>query len=134
MIRKIDHIAIAVKDLDSAIPHYRDTLGLTFLGTEEVPDQKVRVAMFDVDGVHIELLEPLSQESPISAFLEKKGAGIHHIALGVTDIEEQIAGMQEQGVRMLDTAPRPGAHGTRIAFAHPKSFAGVLVEFCQKKD
>lgn len=134
MIQKIDHIAIAVPDLDSAIPHYRDILGLTFLGTEEVPDQKVKVAMFNVDGVHIELLEPLSPESPITQFLEKKGGGIHHIAFRVNDAGVQIKEMERKGVRMLDSEPRPGAHGTRIAFAHPKSLGGVLVEFCQKSD
>lgn len=134
MIQKIDHIAIAVPDLDSAIPHYRDILGLTFLGTEEVPDQKVKVAMFNVDGVHIELLEPLNPESPISQFLEKKGGGIHHIAFRVDDAGAQITDMEQKGVRMLDREPRPGAHGTRIAFAHPKSLGGVLVEFCQQSD
>jgi len=134
MITKIDHIAIAVPDLESAIPHYRDVLGMTFLGTEEVPSQKVKVAMFDIGGVHIELLEPLNAESPISAYLEKRGGGIHHIALRVDEIKEQISDMQEKGVRMLDSEARPGAHGSRIAFAHPKSFGGVLMEFCQKED
>ncbi|HDP94476.1 MAG TPA: methylmalonyl-CoA epimerase [Candidatus Aminicenantes bacterium] len=132
MIQKIDHIAIAVKDLESAVSHYRDVLGLTFLGTEEVPDQRVKVAMFSVDGVHIELLEPLNPESPISQFLEKKGGGIHHIAFGVDDAAAQIKEMEQKGVRMLNSEPRPGAHGSRIAFAHPKSLGGVLVEFCQK--
>lgn len=134
MITKIDHIAIAVSDLETAIPHYRDVLGMTFLGTEEVPSQKVKVAMFDIGGVHIELLEPLNAESPISAYLEKRGGGIHHIALRVDEISEQISDMQTKGVRMLDSDPRPGAHGSRIAFAHPKSFGGVLMEFCQKED
>ncbi len=134
MIQKIDHIAIAVTDLESEIIRYRDVLGLEFLGTEEVPEQKVRVAMFNVDGVHIELLEPLNAESPISAFLEKKGGGIHHIAFQVDDIRKQIDSLQEKGVRMLNTEPRPGAHGARIAFAHPKSLSGVLVELSQKGD
>ena len=134
MIQKIDHIAIAVTDLESEIKRYRDVLGLEFLGTEEVPEQKVRVAMFNVDGVHIELLEPLNAESPISAFLEKKGGGIHHIAFQVDDIRKQIDSLKEQGVRMLNAEPRPGAHGTRIAFAHPKSLSGVLVELTQKGD
>jgi methylmalonyl-CoA/ethylmalonyl-CoA epimerase len=90
--------------------------------------------MFDVNGVRIELLEPLNAESPISQFLEKRGSGIHHIALGVDNAAAQIREMEEKGVRMLDKQPRPGAHGSRIAFAHPRSLGGVLMEFCQEHE
>lgn len=132
MIEKINHIAIAVENLDEEIKRYRDILGLEFHGTEEVVEQKVRTAFFDVGGVHIELLEPTSPDSPISKFLEKKGQGIHHIAFQVGDIVQTIETMKERGVRMLDEEPRNGANRTRIAFAHPKSLGGVLTEFTEQ--
>jgi len=132
MIEKINHIAIAVENLDEEIKRYRDILGLEFHGTEEVVEQKVRTAFFDVGGVHIELLEPTSPDSPISKFLEKKGQGIHHIAFQVGDIVQTIETMKERGVRMLDEKPRNGANRTRIAFAHPKSLGGVLTEFTEQ--
>ncbi len=134
MIKKIDHIAIAVKNLEEEIARYRDVLGLEFLGTETVPEQKVTVAFFKVGEVFIELLEPLSADSPISAFIEKKGGGLHHLSLEVDDIQEAIRRMQEKNVQMLDREPRRGAHHARIAFAHPKSFSGVLYELKQKGD
>jgi methylmalonyl-CoA/ethylmalonyl-CoA epimerase len=134
MIKKIDHIAIAVQNLQEEIARYRDVLGLEFLGTEVVPEQKVTVAFFRVGDVHIELLEPLSPESPISAFIEKKGGGLHHLALEVDDIQATIRQLQEKDVRMIDSEPRIGAHNARIAFAHPKSFSGVLYELQQKGD
>jgi methylmalonyl-CoA/ethylmalonyl-CoA epimerase len=134
MIRKIDHVAIAVKNLQEEIARYRDVLGLEFLGTEVVQEQKVTVAFFKVGDVLIELLEPLSAESPISAFIEKKGGGLHHLSFEVDDIQADIRRLQERNVQMLDHEPRPGAHDARIAFAHPKSFSGVLVELKQKGD
>lgn len=134
MIKKIDHIAIAVQNLEEEIARYRDVLGLTFLGTEVVPEQKVTVAFFQVGDVHIELLEPLSADSPISAFIEKKGGGLHHVSLEVDDIQATIQTLQSKEVRMIDREPRSGAHNARIAFAHPKSFSGVLYELQQKRD
>ncbi len=131
MLTKINHIGIAVQSLDAAIPFYRDNLGMAFAGIEEVPEQKVRVAMLEVGESKIELLEPTSSESPVAKFIEKNGAGIHHIAYEVTDIEAAIARLLSDGVRMVDEKPRNGAHGTRIAFIHPKTTLGVLTELCQ---
>lgn len=131
MIQKINHIGIAVRSLDEQIPFYRDVLGLVFKGLESVPEQKVRVAMFGVGEVNIELLEPTSPESPIAGFLEKKGEGMHHIAYQVDDLEAQIAAATARGVQMIDEKPRGGAHGTRIAFLHPKSSGKVLTELTQ---
>lgn len=134
MIKKVDHIAIAVRNLQEEIARYRDVLGLTFLGTEVVPEQKVTVAFFQAGDVRIELLEPLAADSPISAFIEKKGGGLHHVSFEVDDVRAQIDVLQARGVQMLDREPRQGAHGARIAFAHPKSFSGVLYELQQKGD
>ncbi len=131
MIQKINHIGIAVKSLDEQIPFYRDVLGLTLTGIEEVAEQNVRVAMFEVGEVHIELLEPLSENSPIAKFMEKKGEGMHHIAYQTDDIREELSGFREKGIRLIDSEPRAGAHETQIAFLHPKSSGRVLTEICQ---
>lgn len=128
MLKKIDHISIAVKDLDEEIKRYRDLLGLEFHGTETVEDQKVKVAFFQVGDVHIELTMPTGEDSPVAKFIEKRGTGIHHIAYEVDDITAQIEDFQAKDVRMVDKEPRIGAGGAKIAFAHPKSFSGVLVE------
>ncbi|HUU05320.1 MAG TPA: methylmalonyl-CoA epimerase [Patescibacteria group bacterium] len=132
MINKIDHIAIAVKDLAEEITRYRNVLGLEYLGSEVVTEQKVTVAIFKINDVFIELLEPTGPDSPISAFIEKKGGGLHHLALEVDDIKAAIKRLQEKNVQMLDAEPKIGAHNSRIAFAHPKSFSGVLYELKQK--
>lgn len=131
MLTKINHIGIAVQSLDEALPFYRDQLGMPFAGIEEVTEQKVRVAMLGIGESKIELLEPTAEDSPIAKFLEKNGPGIHHLAYEVVDIEAAIVRMKEQGARMIDETPRNGAHGTRIAFVHPKSSNGVLTELCQ---
>ena len=131
MIRKINHIGIAVASLESQVPFYRDILKLEDLGREEVPDQKVNVAMFKVGEVKIELLEPTSEESPIAKFIAKKGDGIHHIAYETDGIVQEIGFFEESGINMLDKTPREGAHGTLIAFLHPKSSGRVLTEICQ---
>ena len=131
MIKQINHIGIAVSSLKNHIPFYRDILGLTALGTEEVPEQKVKVAMFQVGEVKIELLEPTSGESPVAKFIEKKGEGIHHIAYETDGIIKEIEGFQGKEIRMIDETPRDGAHGTKIAFIHPKSSGKVLTEICQ---
>ena len=131
MLTKINHIGIAVKSLDDSLPFYRDNLGMAFAGIEEVAEQKVRVAMLQIGESKIELLEPTSEDSPVAKFIEKNGPGIHHLAYEVADIEAAIAGLTAQGARMIDEKPRDGAHGTRIAFVHPKSSNGVLTELCQ---
>lgn len=134
MIQKIDHIGIAVKSLEATIPYYRDALGLGEPHIEEVTTQKVRVAMFDVAGVHIELLEPTSPESAIAKAIEKKGEGIHHIAFKTDDVLGQLAQVKESNIVVLNETPVPGAHNTQVAFMHPKSTFGVLTEFCQHPD
>ncbi len=131
MLKKINHIGIAVNSLDEAIPFYQTNLGMGFKGVEEVGEQMVRVAFLQVGESKIELLEPTSTESPIARFLEKNGPGIHHIAYEVEDIEVAISRLEQDGMRMIDRTPRSGAHGARIAFVHPKSSGGVLTELCQ---
>src|SRR6266545_505239 len=131
MLKKIDHVGIAVNSLDEALPFYRDNLAMVLLGIEEVAEQKVKVAMLEIGESKIELLEPTSSESPIAKFLEKNGPGIHHLAYEVEEIEAAIARLEREGARMIDRVPRNGAHGARIAFVHPKSSGGVLTELCQ---
>jgi len=131
MLTKINHIGIAVKSLEASLPFYRDNLGMVFLGSEEVAEQKVTVAMLQIGESKIELLEPTSEESPVAKFIEKSGPGIHHLAYEVENIEASIAKLLAEGARMIDEKPRSGAHGTRIAFVHPKSSGGVLTELCQ---
>ena len=131
MLTKINHIGIAVKSLNEALPFYRDNLGMVFEGIEEVAEQKVRVAMLQIGESKIELLEPTSEDSPLAKFIEKNGPGLHHLAYEVTDIEAAITKLLADGARMIDEKPRNGAHGTRIAFVHPKSSIGVLTELCQ---
>ena len=131
MLTKINHIGIAVSSLDETLPFYRDNLGMAFKGIEEVAEQKVRVAMLAIGESKIELLEPTSADSPVAKFIEKNGPGIHHLAYEVADIEAAIARLLAEGARMIDEKPRSGAHGTRIAFVHPKSSNGVLTEICQ---
>ncbi len=131
MLTKINHIGIAVSSLNETLPFYRDNLGMAFKGIEEVAEQKVRVAMLAIGESKIELLEPTSEDSPVAKFIEKNGPGIHHLAYEVADIEAAIARLLADGARMIDEKPRNGAHGTRIAFVHPKSSNGVLTEICQ---
>lgn len=131
MLEKINHIGIAVQSLADAIPFYRDNLGMAFMGTEEVAEQKVTVAFFQIGASKIELLEPTAADSPVAKFIEKNGPGIHHIAYEVEDIEAAMAKLTADGARMIDAVPRNGAHGARIAFIHPKTSRGVLTELCQ---
>ena len=131
MLTKINHIGIAVNSIEEALPYYRDALGMTVTGTEEVASQKVKVAFLVIGESKIELLEPTSPESPVAKFLEKSGPGVHHVAYSVPDIEGAIAKLIASGTRMIDTVPREGAHGAKIAFIHPKSSGGVLTEICQ---
>ena len=131
MLQKINHIGIAVQSIEDTLPFYRDQLGMALLGMEEVAEQRVRVAMLRIGESKVELLEPTSEDSPVAKFLEKNGPGIHHIAYEVDSIESAIAHLVAAGARMIDQVPRAGAHGTRIAFVHPKSSGGVLTQICQ---
>ncbi|MEK3853236.1 methylmalonyl-CoA epimerase [Cytobacillus sp. FSL H8-0458] len=133
MIKKVDHIGIAVRSIDEALPFYTETLKLEFLGIEEVDSQGVKVAFIQAGKTKLELLEPTSEESPIAKFIEKRGEGLHHVALGVDSIQERINEMKEQGIRMLQDEPKIGAGGAHVAFMHPKSTGGILYEFCEKK-
>ncbi len=132
IVKKVDHIGIAVKNLDETIPYYTETLGLKVLKIEEVASESVRVAFIDAGNVKLELLEPLSDQSAIHSFIEKKGEGIHHIAFGVEGIEERMNELREKGVRILNEQPKIGAGGAQVAFLHPKSSFGVLYELCDK--
>lgn len=130
-ISHIEHLGIAVRSLDEAVPYYEKVLGLECYNVEEVADQKVRTAFFKVGDTKIELLEPTSPESTIAKFIENRGEGIHHIAFAVKGIEGALAQAEEKGVRLIDKTPRAGAEGMTIAFLHPKSTGGVLTEFCE---
>ncbi len=130
-IKGIDHIGIAVASLEESVPFYRDILGLTFLGVEEVPSQKVRVAMFSVGESRIELLEPTSDDSPVARAIEKRGQGMHHIAYSVDDTSAEVDSLIQKGIRMIDSTPREGAGGTKIAFVHPAASGKVLTELCE---
>lgn len=132
MAKKIDHIGIAVKSLEASLPLYTENLKLKLLGIEEVESEGVKVAFLKVGESKIELLEPLNNESPIAKFIEKKGEGIHHIALGVDDIKNRVKEIKEKGLRMINDEPKTGAGGAQIAFMHPKSTGGVLYELCEK--
>lgn len=132
ILKKVDHIGIAVKNLDETIPYYTETLGLSVLKIEEVASESVRVAFIDAGNVKLELLEPMSTQSAIHAFIEKKGEGIHHIAFGVEGIEERMKELREKGIRVLNEQPKIGAGGAQVAFLHPKSSFGVLYELCDK--
>jgi len=128
---KINHLGIATKGIDEALKFWSDALGLENVHTEIVEDQKVRVAMLPIGESRIELLEPTSDDSPISKFLEKRGGGIHHIAVEVDDINVALANLKQKGMRLIDESPRIGAEGCLVAFVHPSSANGVLLELVQ---
>lgn len=130
---KINHLGIATKGIDDALKFWEDALGLENVHTETVEDQKVRVAMLPLGESRIELLEPTSDDSPISKFLEKRGGGIHHIAVDVEDIASSLKILKEKGMRLIDESPRIGAEGCLVAFVHPSSANGVLLELVQSK-
>jgi methylmalonyl-CoA/ethylmalonyl-CoA epimerase len=132
-IERIEHIGIAVSNLDEAISFYEKVLNLTCYAIEDVADQKVRTAFFKIGETKIELLESTDPEGPIGKFIEKKGEGIHHIAFAVDNIEEALAETESKGVRLIDKTPRKGAEGLNIGFLHPKNTMGVLTEFCSNK-
>jgi len=129
----IEHIGIAVTNLDDAINFYEKVLGLTCYNIEDVPDQKVKTAFFKVGQTKIELLQSTDPTGPIGKFIEKKGEGIHHIAFSVEKIEEQLIHAANLGIALIDCKPRKGAEGLDIAFLHPKATSGVLIELCEDK-
>ena len=131
---KIDHLGIATKGIDDALAFWQDALGLENVHTEIVEEQKVRVAMLPIGETRIELLEPTSDDSPISKFLEKRGGGIHHIAVEVEDIEVTLRQLKAKGMRLIDETPRIGAEGCLVAFVHPSAANGVLLELVQTPD
>lgn len=129
--KKIEHIGIAVKSLDTAIPFFENVMGLKCYAVEEVVDQKVRTAFFKVGETKIELLESTDPEGPVGKFIEKKGEGVHHVAFAVDNVQEALNEASENGVMLIDKQPRKGAEGLNIAFLHPKSTFGVLTELCE---
>lgn len=130
--KRIDHIGIAVANLDEAIKYWENVIGLKCYNIEEVKDQKVKTAFFKIGEVKIELLEPTSPESTIASFLEKKGQGVHHIAFAVDNTNEALLDVESKGVKLIDKSSRSGAEGLNIGFLHPKSTLGVLTELCSE--
>jgi methylmalonyl-CoA/ethylmalonyl-CoA epimerase len=131
VIRALDHIAIAVPDLERAIRRFADDLGLTFEGTEDVVAAQTRTAFFPVPGTRIELVHPLDGQGPIARYLDQRGGGLHHLCFRTDDIEADMQRLRERGYKLLSETPQPGAHGTRVVFVHPKSADGVLIELAE---
>ncbi|PRR86233.1 methylmalonyl-CoA epimerase [Clostridium luticellarii] len=131
-LKKIDHVGIAVKSIEESLKFYEGVLGLKCTGTEEVKSQKVITAFIPLGESELELLEPTSEDSPIAKFIEKKREGIQHIAVRVDNVEAALEELKEKGIRLIDEKPRDGAGGAKIAFVHPKSTKGVLLELCQR--
>jgi methylmalonyl-CoA/ethylmalonyl-CoA epimerase len=131
MIKELDHIGIAVKSLENIVKTLHDGFGLQPSFEEEVSDQQVRIAGYKIGNSLIEYFEPLSQDSPISQFLEKRGNGVHHLAFSVKNLEESLDSLKKKGFRLIDEKPRIGALGKKIAFLHPSSFDGILIELCE---
>jgi methylmalonyl-CoA/ethylmalonyl-CoA epimerase len=131
---KVDHIGIATSEIEQSLSIWRDTLGLSVDSKDEVGEQGVRVAMLAIGETHIELLEPLSADSPIGKFLQKRGPGIHHIALRVPNIREALSDLKAKGARLIDETPRVGANGCLVAFIHPAATNGVLLELVEHQD
>jgi methylmalonyl-CoA/ethylmalonyl-CoA epimerase len=127
----IEHIGIAVKNLEESIKYYEDILGLKCYSIEEVKDQKVKTAFFKIGQTKIELLESTEPDGPIGKFIEKKGEGIHHLAFHVNDLQDALKEVENKGIKLIDTQPRKGAEGLNIGFLHPKSTNGVLTELCE---
>ena len=134
MIQGIDHVGIAVKSIDEAKKFWIDTLGLKLSHIEEVPEQKARVAILKAGDTTIELVEPTSPDSPVQRFIEKRGEGLHHLTLQTDNLAERLKKLKSANVGLIDEKPRVGADGAKIAFLHPKSAHGVLVELCEPHD
>lgn len=131
MLGAIDHVGIAVEDIETALPAYRDSLGLPLVHRETVTEQGVDAALLDVGESHVELLQPLTPESAIGRFISQRGPGLHHVAYRVGDIDRALSELKDAGMRLIDERPRTGIRGSRIAFVHPGSAAGVLTEIVQ---
>ncbi len=131
MFDRIDHVGIAVEDLDAAVELYENTFGMPLVHRETVEEQGVEAVLLDVGDGHIELLKPLGEDTPVGKFLAKKGSGMHHVAYAVSDIDRAIAELTERGVEMIDREARVGIRGSRVAFLHPRSTGGVLTEIVE---
>lgn len=131
-MKNVDHIGIAVKSIEGALPYYTGILGLSLLTIEEVASQKVRVAFIDAGNLKLELLESTDMDGPIAKFIEKRGEGVHHIAFGVENIRTRMQSLKENGIQLLQDEPKKGAGGAEVAFLHPRSSYGVLYELCEK--
>ena len=131
MLDRIDHVGVAVDDIDAALALYEKTLGMPMVHRETVTEQGVDAVLLDVGDGHVELLAPLGPDTPVGKFLEKKGPGLHHVAYAVSDIEATLAALQESGVALIDETPRIGIRGSKVAFVHPKSTGSVLTEIVQ---
>jgi methylmalonyl-CoA/ethylmalonyl-CoA epimerase len=131
MLDRIDHVGVAVADLDAAIALYEGALGMPLVHRETVTEQGVEAILLDVGDGHVELLAPLGPDTPVGKFLDKKGPGLHHVAYAVTDIEATLASLREAGVALIDETPRVGIRGSLVAFVHPKSTGSVLTEIVQ---
>ncbi len=129
----VDHIGIAVKSIEEALTFWEKTLGIACTGVEEVSEQKVKTAFLPLGDTEIELLEPTTEDSPVAKFIEKKGEGIHHLAIRVENLEEALETMKARGMRLIDEKPRYGAGGAKIAFVHPKTAGGVLLELSERE-
>jgi methylmalonyl-CoA epimerase len=132
MLEKLDHIGIAVENIEDALGFYRDQLGLEVGGFEEIPEQKVKVAFMQIGESRLELLQSTDPVGPVAKFIEKRGQGIQHIAIRVDNIEEALAMLKSKGATLIDEHPRIGAGGAKIAFVHPKSTRGILLELCER--
>ena len=132
-VTKLDHIGIAVKNMDEALAFYRETLGIDSVGTEVIEEQKVKVAFLPLGDTELELLESTAPDGPVAKFIEKRGEGIQHIALRVESIEEALAELKEKGFKLIDQQPRYGAGNAQIAFLHPKAAGGILLELSERK-
>jgi methylmalonyl-CoA/ethylmalonyl-CoA epimerase len=131
MLERIDHIGVAVSDLDDAIALYEGTLGMPVVHRETVSEQGVEAVLLDVGDGHVELLAPLGEDTPVGKFLAKKGPGLHHVAYAVADIDAALRELADQGVELIDSEPRTGIRRSRVAFAHPRSTGSVLTEIVQ---
>ena len=132
MVLKLDHIGIAVSNMEESLKLYTEILGMKLHGTETVEEQKVKVAFLPVGDTEVELLESTADDGPVAKFIESKGQGIQHLAFKVDDIEKALEMLKEKGIRLIDEKPRYGAGGAKIAFLHPKATNGVLIELCQR--
>lgn len=133
MLKKIDHLGIAVQSIDEARVFYEEVLGLSCVKMETIESQKVKIAFFPIGEIHIELLEPTTPDSPIAVFLEKRGEGLHHVSYATDDIDLQLEKAAKNGCRLINEQPITGAGGKKVAFLHPQSTFGVLTEFCSEK-